>query len=158
MLRKRFYVLLCFGLMFSNVFADGLVVQKAEDLGQVSALANSRNIPVLLFFAARSCEHCERLEEDYLGAMSHNAEYQKKVVIRKVVIDDYDSMQDFDGRKISPEDLSQRFNIEVTPTLLMLNHKGQRLSKNMVGYNNSGFFGAYLDDLINEASSVVQKN
>jgi thioredoxin-related protein len=87
--------------------------------------------------------------------MSKSSEYKDKVIIRKVMIDSYDDLNGFDGKSISAEDFSEKFKVQVTPTLLLLNHQGKKLTKKIVGYNRSGFFGLYLDEAIDKARQKV---
>lgn len=130
-------------------------VHMATDLENVSILASQNKLPVLVFFAGLECEFCEALEEDHLGSMAHSNEYKDKVIIRKVFIDDYDDFRDFEGNKVSSEDFSDRFSIRVTPTIVLMDHKGQSLTKKILGYNRSDFFGVYLDEAISEAKNRI---
>jgi len=130
-------------------------VTVSSDLFTVADEAKKRHVPVMMFFAAEDCEFCERLEADYLAAMSHSDEYKDKVIIRKVMIDSYQDINDFSGKSVSAETFSNQFNIQVTPTLMLVNHEGKKLTKNIVGYNRSGFFGAYLDEAIDSAHQRI---
>jgi len=123
-----------------------------EDLRSISTLSKERNLPVMMFFASDTCEFCDRLEKDYLAGMSSNSDYVDKVIIRRILIDGYDDIYDFNGDKISAEDFSANLNVSVTPTLLMLDHNGNPIAKKLVGYQSSGFFGLYLDEIIEQAT------
>ena len=103
-------------------------------------------------FKINSCVAGKR----FLASMAHNAGYKDKVIIRKVVIDDYDYLRDFEGNKVSADDFSERFSIQVTPTLVFMDHKGNPLTKKMLGYNRSDFFSVYLDEAIDKAKTLVQ--
>ena len=127
-------------------------VKMAVDLKATGEYAKKKNIPIMIFFAAEDCVYCERLEADYLHAMANSAEYRNKVVIRKVVIDSYDDFRDFKGKTVEASDYSDDFDIQVTPTLVFLNHKGERVGKRIFGYNASGFFGSELDEFIDNAT------
>lgn len=131
-------------------------VKLAVDLKAAGDQAKQRNIPLMIFFAAEDCEFCERLEGDYLYAMSISGEYKKRVLIRKVVIDSYDMFRDFNGKVVEASDFSDDYNIQVTPTLVFTDHRGNRLSRRIIGYNASGFFGAELDEAINMAIKHVR--
>jgi len=135
----------------------GKRVVVAENLQPVSKIAKQNHLPVLMFFAAEDCEFCDSLEADYLGSMSKSEEYKEKIIIRKVMIDNYDDVYDFSGTQMSADELKEQFNVRVTPTLLFVDYKGQRLAKKIVGYNRSGLFGAYLDQAIDEAKVKAQK-
>ena len=139
MTRYLLIILLFLFLFVSGNSYSGESAAKVEivsDLQKISLDAQKRNLPVMVFFAAEDCEYCERLETDYLAAMAHSKEYANKVIIKKVLIDSYRGIQDFAGQSISASDFSNRFNIQVTPTLMLVDHSGKLLTKKIVGYND----------------------
>ena len=127
-----------------------------DNLQDVAKLAKQKQLPVMIFFAAEDCAFCEALETDYLAAMALAEEYNDKVIIRKVMIDAFEDVYDFKGKHMSAEDLSEQFKVRVTPTLLLVNHQGESLTNKIIGYNRSGFFGAYLDEAIDEANRKIR--
>jgi len=127
-----------------------------DNLHAVAKLAKQKQLPVMMFFAAEDCAFCDALEADYLAAMALAEEYNDKVIIRKIMIDTYDDVYDFQGKHISAEDFSEQFKVRVTPTLLLVNHQGESLTRKIIGYNRSGFFGAYLDEAIDEANRKIR--
>lgn len=135
--------------------SDGNKVKLAKDLDQVAQEASDRKLPVLVFFAGVECGYCEALEEDHLGIMANSDNYRNKVIIRKVFIDDYEDMRDFQGKRTTSDDFSDRFSIRITPTLVLTDHNGQALTKKILGYNRSDFFGYYLDEAIAEAKNRI---
>ena len=149
--------LLCFLLTPLSIAAmesDG--VEMAVDLTKVGEQAKRHKVPIMIFFAAVDCGYCERLEADYLHAMANSAKYKKRVIIRKVVIDGYDNLRDFTGKVISSADIANDYNIDLTPTLVMVNHAGTSIGRNIVGYTKSGFFGASLDNAIDSAAKKLR--
>ena len=159
MYKRTYLIVFALILLFVShvvVSDDDRQVIVVENLQIVAKLAEQKQLPVLMFFAAEDCEFCEALEADYLSAMSLSKEYENKVIIRKVMIDAYDDIYDFKGNKVSAEDFSDTFNVRVTPTLLLVNHQGDALTKKIVGYNRSGFFGSYLDEAIDLANAKIK--
>jgi len=147
-------ILLC--LVSFGLYASDSGVKLAVDLKTTGEKAKQQSLPLMMFFAAEDCGYCERLEADYLTGMANSAEYRGKVIIRKVVIDSYDELMDFNGKTIEASDFSDKFDIQVTPTVLMVDHKGDRVSKRIIGYNSSGFFGEELDNIIESASEGIK--
>jgi len=143
-------------MTFHSLASENEGVKMAQNLKASIQLAKIKGIPVLLFFAAEDCPYCERLEGDYLHAMANSLDYKSKILIRKVVIDSYDEFLDFNGKNIEASDFSDKFNIQVTPTLVFLNHKGQSITQPIIGYNGSAFFGAELDDAILLATNKLK--
>jgi len=149
--------MLFLGFPFTAAEAENHVII-ADNLQAISEIAQKKQLPVMMFFAAEDCEFCDALESDYLSAMSRASEYDKKIIIRKVMIDSYEDVSDFSGENISAEAFSDKFNVRVTPTLLFVDHQGEELTKKIVGYNRSGFFGAYLDEAIDAAKQKIMSN
>jgi len=160
--RTQFWLLLILvGLLMQVVAAenisktnDGVVL--AVNLKAAGEQARQKKIPLMIFFAAEECEFCERLEADYLSAMANSDAYRQRVLIRKVVIDSYDDFLDFSGKDIEADVFSDKYNIQVTPTLVFVDHKGVSIARRIIGYNASGFFGAELDELIDAASAGLR--
>lgn len=158
------YILLSVVLAISTILASfssfsddaNRQVIVVDNLQNVAKLAKLKKLPVMIFFAAEDCEFCDALEADYLSAMSLAEEYNNKVIIRKVMIDAYEDVYDFQGKNISTEDFSRYFKVRVTPTLLLVDYRGDALTRKIIGYNRSGFFGAYLDEAIDEANRKIR--
>jgi thioredoxin-related protein len=155
---RSFQLVIFFSLFFPMVsWAMESQVPLSENLQQLGLEAAQTKKPVMLVFAAKDCGYCERLEADHLGPMSISNEYHARVIIRKVLIDNYDDIRDFDGDARSGEDIADKYGVTVTPTVMMFNDKGKRLSKKLIGYNGNEYFGWDLDKLINTAELAISK-
>lgn len=131
-------------------------VQMAVDLKATGEQAKQNSIPVMMFFAAEDCGFCERLEADHLHNMANSNEYQKKIIIRKVVIDSYGDLRNFSGKVVDNSTFSDDYNIQVTPTLVLVDNKGVRVGRRIVGYNGSDFFGTEIDNVIELATQKIR--
>ena len=120
----------------------------AHDLKAVGTLARQRQLPVLLEFAATTCGYCHTLESNVLNPMVRSGDYTHKVIMRKVVIDDDAPLRDFDGKTISATDLAKRYGVFVTPTVVLVDGRGMRLTREIVGVSSVDFYGYYLDQAI----------
>ena len=109
-------------------------------------LARQLHKPILILFSMEDCAYCHYVEEEHLKPMLRNQEYRDKVIIRRIMTDNFDDVIDFDGTKISSIDFSERYNAFVTPTVVFLNHEGAELSKRLLGVSNTEFYGGELDD------------
>jgi hypothetical protein len=78
-------------------------------------------------------------------------EYTDKIIIRKLVLDNGSRIGDFSGRQIDATQLSDRYRIYVTPTILFVDASGRELAERMVGINTPEMFGGYLDNCIETA-------
>ena len=137
--------------MASGCLLAEVEVPVATDLQQLGVQASERRLPILLTFSAIECSYCELLEEEFLEPMLLGDEYTDKIIIRKLVLDNGSRVGDFSGRQIDATQLSDRYRIYVTPTILFVDASGRELAERMVGINTPEMFGGYLDNCIETA-------
>lgn len=126
-------------------------LQTATDLESLGEQAQDRRVPILIMFSSDSCPYCTIMEEGYLLPMLRNAEYKNKVIIRKIMVNGYDTLTDFNGKRIEAEDLPGRYRAWVTPTLVFLNSDGKEIAPKLVGIGTEGFFAGDIDNAIDMA-------
>ena len=136
--------------------AEDIQLHTVKDLESLAKQATSRNVAILLMFSANTCPYCTIMEENYLLPMLRSGEYKDKVIIRKIMTDDLDTLADFNGKKIEIDDLTSRYQAWVTPTLVFLNNQGQQIAPKLVGIGTEGFFAGDIDDAIDVALSHVR--
>ena len=66
------------------------------------------------------------------------------------------SLQDFDGVEIAGREFAARYNVFVTPTLLLLDGQGESLADPLVGTPNLEFYGFYLNKNIEAATEALR--
>jgi thioredoxin-related protein len=131
-------------------------IPPARDLGDHAAQAESACIPLLIEFASDSCEYCELLEEEVLKPMLRNHDYDKRVAVRRVALNESVRLSDFDGSRISGAALAERYRIQVTPTLIFVDAQGDELTQRMVGITTLDFYGGYLDEALDAAGATLR--
>jgi len=148
-------------LVFSaSAFADrvdeaSVVLPEPTDFSKIATQAAGEGVPVMMYFAARSCDYCERLEANILKPMIMAGEDRGRVLINKVMLDGDTMVRDFKGASISTSDLAFFYGVKVTPTLVFTDQNGRAVTRNLVGYNGSDFFSAYMDEAIEAAKKQV---
>ena len=126
-------------------------VPVATDLQQDGSQARSRDLPILLTFTSMICSYCELLEQDFLQPMLLGGEYRDKIIFRKLEVGYGSTVTDFTGQSITVRELSDRYRVFVTPTLLFVDGNGKELAERMTGINTPELFGGYLDACIETA-------
>ena len=126
-------------------------VPVVTDLRLDSREAHSRELPILLTFSSLICSYCELLEQDFLQPMLLGGEYSDKIIIRKLLLGYGETLTDFDGQSISASELSDRYRVFVTPTLIFIDGNGKEIAERMIGINTPELFGGYLDTCIETA-------
>ncbi|MEJ2655267.1 MAG: hypothetical protein P8Z69_08205, partial [Acidihalobacter sp.] len=59
---------------------------------------------------------------------------------------------------IEPRDFARRYHVSFTPTVLLLDAKGRLLAKPLVGLTTEDFYGAFLDEAIDEAVARMRRH
>ncbi len=134
-------------------FAAGAVeLREVANLQKEGAASDRCGRPILLMFSSHYCPYCERVEEEFLKPMLISGDYDDRVIIRKVHIDvPTRAITDFDGSATTVGELSVRYNIMVTPTLVYVDGAGKELSERQVGMTTPDYFGGFIDQRIADA-------
>lgn len=142
--------------VFTQAEAGGVDIPKAKDLQKDGIVAREKGIPVLLEFTMHGCPFCEEVEEEVLRPMLISGDYDNKVIVRNIKIDEEDTtITDFNGEKITYEELAQRYSIYVAPTLVLVQGDGKAMGLDMVGVTTIDYYGAYLDQAIDQAMKKI---
>ena len=135
-----------------------LRVELTNDLAVVSALSQEKGVPILLMFSTEDCTYCERLEAEVLGPMRKAGIDPQRVILRKIIMDEYDNLRDFTGRERNAESFAMSRGVEVVPTLELLDATGKLLVPKIEGYQTPGLYGAYLDKAIEVSKLLLEKH
>lgn len=135
-------------------FEEG--VPLARDLSSDAALAREKNGVVLVMFTGEYCGYCERVLNEFLLPMSRNADYQSKLVMRRVVNTGVNSLRGFDGKPLDHHEFSAESGVRMVPTVMLFDSRGKPLSKPLVGISSSDYYGFYLDERIDQALSLIR--
>lgn len=139
---------------FEDAFDDGVRVEAATDLAADASLAARQGAVILLEFAAADCPYCALLEEEFLKPMLRSGDYDGRVIMRVIDVDRAIPLTDFEGDRSTMAALADRFGVELTPTLVLVDSRGKPLVKRIVGIWSLDFFGGLLDERI--ASALIK--
>jgi len=122
------------------------LTKKAQQTGKV----------IMLEMSATYCGYCKTLEEEIIKPMLRSGDYNDNVLIRQVNIDIHGLMDDLGGDKTSPDQLARRYDIFITPTLLFLDGQGEEVSERILGVNSLDYYGAYVDEALEQGYHKIQ--
>ncbi len=128
-----------------------------KDLRLEANQSQAKRLPILVMFSADNCVYCMHLEDDFLKPMHSGGFYDDKVIIRQIKLGS-GNMVDFDGSRISADELAQRYNVSVTPTVVFIDARGRQLTQRMVGLTTPEFYGSYLDQAIDTSLDRLRRN
>lgn len=134
-----------------------LVLPIAEDLEALGKSSRSATVPILLMYSTEDCPFCARLESEVLGPMRLSGEDPKRVIVRKVIMEEYETLRDFSGKKRDAESYAIGLGVEVVPTVVLVDEKGNELVPRIVGYQTPGIYETYLDEAIKVSQMLLEK-
>ena len=134
-----------------------LVLPIAEDLEALGKSSRSATVPILLMYSTEECPFCARLESEVLGPMRLSGEDPRRVIVRKVMMEQYETLRDFSGKKRDAESYAIGQGIEVVPTVVLVDEKGNELVPRIVGYQTPGIYETYLDEAIKVSQMLLEK-
>ncbi|HIP95493.1 MAG TPA: hypothetical protein EYH38_02930 [Leucothrix sp.] len=144
----------CLVFIFSTGLSNASEVSSAlleeSDFQALSAKMKKQSLGLVLMLHAEDCPYCALMENEILSPMVVSGDYDNRVVIRKLQIDDARDVKDFDGSIVKPSDISDRYGATLTPTLIFLDYRGKKKAETMVGINTIDYFGVYLDEAIDK--------
>lgn len=140
--------------------ADDLLPVKliaAKDLRTDAQLAQAAHIPILLYFGSDYCSYCRYVEEEQLKPMLRNRDYDQKVMVRRVNVNDYSSVTFMDGKSYSVSDLASLYRTSMTPTLVFIDADGHEIAPRLVGVSSRDYYGGDLDNSIDIALTKLRQ-
>lgn len=139
------------------LFDDGVKVKRLQNLQQLSAVAKQNKRAIVLEFSAEYCAFCIKLEDEVLKPMIRSNDYDDKILLRSVHIDLSDKVIDWNGSTTTSSALAQKYKVFVTPTVIIIDEKGNEIAERQVGINMVDFYSQYLDIEIDKAVAIMNK-
>ena len=87
--------------------------------------------------------------------MTRGGQYSDRVLIRELMMEPDTPAVDFDGRETTTAAMAARYGVSIPPTVILLSPAGRLLAPPIVGINDSGMYGHYLDQAIAAAASAA---
>jgi thiol-disulfide isomerase/thioredoxin len=120
-------------------------IKVVEDFEALGRLARDQNKVIFLEVSASYCGYCRTLEEHIIRPMILSGEYSDYVLIRKINVDSFYPIKDFNGKLTNPGQFASNRKVWVTPTLLFLGPDGQQVSDPIVGVNTLELYAEYVN-------------
>lgn len=137
-------------ILFAIADASALSLKQISDLRSFAQSEALGLRPLLLVFTADDCPYCDQLANEILLPMIRSGEYEDRVIICALNLDGT-SVRDFNGEVIEPWGFAQRYNVSVTPTMVLLDDRGRLLGEPLVGVRNLDFYEGYIANAIDQA-------
>lgn len=131
------------------------VVIEEVNLEKLAEKMKQDKLGLMIMFHAEYCDYCKRLESDLLQPMVRSGDYDDKILIRKIQVDGAYDLVDFNGERISSDELSTRYDASLTPTLVFLDADGKEQAERILGYTTPDLFGAYVEREISKLHKAI---
>ena len=155
---KFFITLLVFISMTSlSLASDDRAVAEETNFQKLAEQMKSNKMGLVMMLHAEDCPFCKLMDERILSPMIRSGEYKNKVFIRKLQIDKPEYITDFNGERVLAPDLADEYDSQLTPTLVFLDQSGDEKALNIIGINSLDYFGAAVDEQIDELLAVIRK-
>jgi thioredoxin-related protein len=130
-----------------------------KDLAELGKESDRAGVPILLMFSSASCEYCQRLEEDVLRPIRLSGMDPKQVLVRKIMLDEYETLKLFSGEKQDADRYALTVHgVSVVPTVALVDGNGKDLVPKIVGYNTPGLYENYLDEAIKVSNLLLKQH
>ena len=157
----RFLQVLALGLLGTLGYiglghGTAVTVPNATNFEVDARLAAQKQVPILVMFSATHCPYCEAIKAEQLRPMMISGDYDDKVIIRELHIDNFKDVISFNGEEISASALAEKYSVWVTPTIMFFDHQGNTLAPKIIGYNTPEMYGGYLDENIDLSVDMMR--
>lgn len=122
-----------------------------HDLQADARIAARDRRPILLLVSQEECPFCWQIKREILDPMVLSGDYDDRLLMREMFIDEGFLLRDFQGREVAGGDFALRYGVSLTPTLLFLDPRGRELTDKMVGIQTPEMYFLYVDAAITEA-------
>lgn len=140
----------------AQINPDGLpeILPIPASLKAAAQAARARREPLVVMVTLKGCAFCDVVRGHYLGPMAQRGEVY---AVQVNMLDRQSVLQDLQGRSTTPYDQARAWKARIAPTLLFLDSEGREIAERLEGMSSADFYGAYLQQRIDTARSVVRR-
>ncbi len=128
----------------------------ANNLHGLGRESDLRKIPVVLFFSSEYCEYCDLVRDEFLNHLSTDPVFMNKLLLREVRMGSNRPLLDFSRQSITHATFTEQRAIELVPTIQFTDGVGDILVEDIVGVTTLGFYGAYLEQAIEQSLNILR--
>jgi thioredoxin-related protein len=127
-----------------------LLVNVADDL----VLVKKYQSPLLILFSQAECRFCHEVRNNYLSPL-YKSYVKNQLIIRELIVDEVSKIIGTDGRLIETTKLLKSLHVRFFPTVVFIGAGMKEIAEPLVGLDQAGFYGAYLDQRIHTAMKNI---
>lgn len=132
--------------------ARAATLPAAVSLADELARALQQKQPLVVMVSLHGCPFCKVVRDNYLAPM-HT---QDGLPVVQVDMRSNSAVRDLKGRATTHDAVTRAWGIKIAPTVLFLGRGGQEVAERLVGAYLPDFYGAYLDERLQQARNAVR--
>jgi hypothetical protein len=127
---------------------------KATNFQLDGQAARADQLPIVVLFSLPGCPHCEALRRSFLLPLLKAS--PRQAVLRQIDLNAAMPLGGFDGAPTTHGDFAKRYGIKFAPVVMFFTPDGKAAAEPLTGTMLPDFYGAYLDEALATARSVVR--
>ncbi len=135
-----------------TVWAAGAVLPAPQSLAEELERALAKGNPLIVMVSLEGCPFCRVARDSYLEPLRR----QEGMPIFQIDMRKTHSVRDFTGASVTHEQLVQAWRVTIAPTVFFFGARGKEVAPRMEGGYIADFYGAYLDQRIEQARSAIK--
>jgi len=149
------FLLSCFLWVISSLaIAASAELPRAENLQTDAQQAVADKKPIVLFFTLPNCSYCRIVRYDYFLPLLKQRTGNDQPIIREISVTGQNRVTLFDGQRLTETELAERYKVQMTPTVLFVNHEGDVVGNSIIGGDHPNYITLF-DKSLAEASTKM---
>ncbi len=132
--------------------AQAAELPAAHNLKEELAAALARREPLVVMVSLEGCPFCKIARNNYLAPMHE----REGLHVAQVDMRSRARVLDFGGKAVTHDDLVRQWKIRIAPTVLFFGRGGAEVAERLVGGYIPDFYGAYLDQRLEQARASLR--
>lgn len=125
----------------AQMIREGIQLPLMVDLEKTKAIAEKKNVPIVVFVTASWCHYCEILKHNVLNPIIEHTDILQYAEFRELIVDaKHWKLKGFKGERINMPIFANAYRATLTPTTLFLSPDGKELSDRIVGLTLEEFY------------------
>ncbi len=153
--RRLFLTIAGVGLVATSAmraWAAGAVLPAPQSLSEELAKALEKGNPLVVMVSLEGCPFCRVARDSYLEPMRR----QEGMPIFQIDMRSAHAVRDFAGAALTHDQLVHAWRVTIAPTVLFFGPRGKEIVARMEGGYIADFYGAYLDQRIEQARTLIK--
>lgn len=139
------------GASTTSAWATGSFLPAPQSLSDELGKALDKGNPLVVMVSLEGCPFCRVARDSYLEPLRR----QDAIPVFQIDMRSPKVVRDFGGVTVTHEQLVQTWRITIAPTVLFFGQQGKELVARMEGGYIVDFYGAYLDQRIEQARALI---